>query len=151
MKSLNKKYDNVEETFGYITKIKRIEKELLKTHQNDAFCISGNLEAEKLDVCFYMKKVRRHNRQIHKVKYSKGHKRKRNQVAYEIYGFRLFDKVSLDKETCFIYGRRKTGYFDVRKLSGEKIKASISHKKLKLISIRGGFLIEKRLIEAYDK
>ena len=34
---------------------------------------------------------------------------------------------------CFIFGRRSTGYFDLRKLEDAKIHASASYKKLKLL------------------
>jgi hypothetical protein len=40
---LSKKY-NIEETFGYITKSKRIENKIEKSHINDAFIISGGIK-----------------------------------------------------------------------------------------------------------
>ena len=45
---------------------------------------------------------------------------------------------------CFIFGRRKTGYFDVRKLNGERVSAGISYKKLRLLEKRKTYLIEIR-------
>ena len=40
-----------------------------------------------------------------------------------------FDKVRYQGKDYFIYGRRKSGYFDIRDLNGEKInKGSISYK-----------------------
>ena len=45
----------------------------------------------------------------------------------------------------FIFGRRKTGYFDIRTLSGDKVNnGSISYKKLKLLEHVNGYLIERR-------
>ncbi len=41
-----------------------------------------------------------------------------------IKGFQRFDKVLYKNIECFIFGRRKTGYFDLRKLNGLKIHAS---------------------------
>ena len=35
-----------------------------------------------------------------------------------------------------IFGRRKSGQFDLRKLDGTKINASVSYKKLKLLEKR---------------
>ena len=92
-----------------------------------------------------MKKVRCQNRQIHKAKILKGGIRKLNQSKYETHGFRLFDKVSYEQNEYFIFGRRASGYFDIRNLQGEKInKGSIGYKKLKLILLRKNILIERR-------
>lgn len=131
-------------TYGYLTKHKRISLGLPKSHCNDAYCIAGNLEALRCDVVFYQKQTRRHNRQIHKCTILKGGIRKRNQAPYEIHGYRLFDKVLCNGVVCFIFGRRKTGYFDVRKLNGERVSAGISYKKLRLLEKRKTYLIEIR-------
>jgi hypothetical protein len=78
LQSLKNEFDNVFETFGYLTKYVREKLGLVKSHCNDAFVISHNLNAEQSNVEYLYKKVRRHNRQIHKSKPSKGGKRKRN-------------------------------------------------------------------------
>ena len=70
--------------------------------------------------------------------------RKRNQAAYEIKGFRLFDKVKVLGEEGFLFGRRASGYFDVRKLDGTRISAGISSKKLTLLEKRKTYLTEYR-------
>ena len=46
---LKEKYPNVKNTYGYITKNTRIENKLPKTHNVDAYCITGNIEAKRLD------------------------------------------------------------------------------------------------------
>ena len=131
-------------TYGYLTKNTRIKLGLTKFHHIDAFCIAGNLNAKRSDHYWYQKQTRKHNRQIHKLTILKGGIRKRNQSPYEIFGFRLFDKVKCDNgEIGFIFGRRTRGYFDIRKLDGTKISPSISYKKLKLISKRKSYLQEK--------
>lgn len=89
-------YLNVSMTYGYITKNIRIENNLPKEHYIDARCISGNPNAEPLGYYFYQKKVRCHNRQIHKVNILKGGKKKLNQASYIVKGFRLFDMVKYD-------------------------------------------------------
>ena len=89
-------YLNVSMTYGYITKNIRIENNLPKEHYIDARCISGNPNAEPLGYYFYQKKVRCHNRQIHKVNILKGGKKKLNQASYLVKGFRLFDMVKYD-------------------------------------------------------
>ena len=142
---LKELYSNVSLTYGYITKNIRIKHGLIKEHHVDARCISGNPLAEPLGYYFYQKKVRRHNRQIHKVKPQKGGIRKRNQAPYLVKGFRLFDKVLFEGQECFIFGRRTRGYFDLRTLDGTRIHASANYKKLKLLEPRKGYLTERRM------
>ena len=134
----------VKNTYGYITKNTRIRAGLPKEHYIDAFCIAGNMQAERLNYYHYQKQVRKHNRQIHKLTINKGGTRKRNQSPFEVFGFRLFDKVLCKGEVGFIFGRRASGSFDIRKLDGTKISAGISYKKLVLISKRKTYLIERR-------
>ena len=97
-------YPDVELTFGYITKNTHIEnglsvkeaehnsgkKTYIMNHVIDARCISGNPKAVSNGVVYYQKKVRCHNRQIHKCKILKGGMRKRNQAPYEVMGFTPF-------------------------------------------------------------
>jgi N6-L-threonylcarbamoyladenine synthase len=143
IKRLEEKYSNIEETYGYITKFNRVERGLEKSHINDARCITNNLSTNKLNYYFHIKKVRCHNRQIHKAKILKGGKKKLNQAPYIVHGFRLFDKVKYNGVECFIFGRRQRGYFHLRKLSGEDIHKTASFKKLILLeSIKNSFLIE---------
>lgn len=137
-------YPNVSMTYGYITKKTRIENNLPKEHYVDARCISGNSKAEPLGYYFYQKKVRCHNRQIHKAKILKGSKKRMNQAQYLVHGFRLFDKVEYDGQIGFIFARRNSGYFDIRKLNGEVIHRNASWKKLKLLGTRKSLLTERK-------
>ena len=139
-------YPNVVMTYGYITKDTRIKNNLPKDHYIDARCISGNPNAEPLGYYFYQKKVRCHNRQIHKVNTLKGGKKKLNQASYLVKGFRLFDKIEFEGQICFIFGRRSSGYFDIRKLNGEVISRSVSWKKLKILETRKSLLMERRAL-----
>lgn len=59
-------------------------------------------------------------------------------------GFRLYDRVKYKEQECFIFGRRSTGYFDLRLLDGTKIHNSASYKGLKLLEPRKFYLIERR-------
>lgn len=140
-------YQDVKITYGYITKSNRIANGLPKAHHIDAFCIAGNLEAELLGYYYYQKKVRCHNRQIHKANYLKGGRKKLNQSPYIVLGFRLFDKVKLENEECFVFGRRVRGYFKVCKLDGTVIHTDINYKKLKFVNTRKRYLTEKREME----
>lgn len=138
-------YPNVSMTFGYITKNARIANNLPKEHCVDARCISGNPKSCPLEYMFYQKKVRCQNRQIHKVNILKGGKKKLNQAPFLVNGFRLFDLVEYDNGLYFIFGRRENGFFDIRKLNGDKVnKGSVSYRKIKLISTRKTFLTERR-------
>ena len=134
----------ISNTYGYLTKHKRIVAGLPKTHCADAFCIAGNLDAKRRGEYLYQKQTRKHNRQIHKMTIQKGGVRKRQQAPYLVKGFRLFDKVLCNGEIGFVFGRRSSGYFDIRSLSGRKISAGISYKKLTLLEKRKTFLTEFR-------
>ena len=139
-------------TYGYITKYLREKTDLEKSHINDAICISKYPYAKPLDTYYLTKVVRNHNRQIHKSNFSKGGIRKRNQAPYLIKGFRLFDKVLYQGKEYFIFGRRATGYFDIRTLDGTKVnKGSISYKKLRIQDTAKAYLKEARAIPHMNK
>ena len=129
---LKSKYDRVSMTFGYITKHNRIKYGIEKSHTSDAFVISRNFNAKRIERQYLKRLIRRHNRQIHKMKILKGGKKKNNQAPFEVFGFRLFDKVLYDNKICFVYGRRKSGNFNIRDFNGENSK-DVSRKKFKLI------------------
>nr|UWI29726.1 MAG: RRXRR protein [Bacteriophage sp.] len=135
-------YPNVSMTFGYITKHNRIKHEIKKSHISDAFVISKNFEAKRPGYYFKEKLVRRHNRQIHKMKILKGGKKKMNQAPFKVFGFRLFDKVEFQGNEYFIYARRLSGYFNIRDINSEN-KKDVTYKKLThighgLISVETG-------------
>jgi hypothetical protein len=143
---LKSMYPNVSMTFGYITKNTRILSNLPKEHYVDARCISGNSQAKPLEYYFYQKKVRCQNRQIHKAKILKGGKKKLNQAPFLVKGYRLFDLVEYQKELYYIFGRRSSGFFDIRRLDGTKINnGSVSCKHIRLIDARKTLIIEKRV------
>lgn len=143
---LTKLYPTVSLTYGYITKNTRIIHNLPKEHRVDALCISGNPLAIRLDYFYFLKKVRCHNRQIHKANLLKGGVKKLNQAQFEVKGFRLFDKVQYQGKLYFVFGRRNSGFFDIRTLDGIKVnKGSINYKLLKLVEKRKTLLIERRI------
>lgn len=125
-------YPNVNMTFGYITKYNRINNGIEKSHVSDAFVISKNFLVKRLGFYYKIKLVRRHNRQIHKIKILKGGKKKLNQAPFKVFGFRLFDKVMYQNTYYFIYGRRLSGRFNIRDINGNSAK-DISCKKLRYI------------------
>ncbi len=60
---LKDKYNNVEFTYGYITKNHRIENKIEKSHCNDAFCIAKGVSQERC-VEYSIEQVRRNNRSL---------------------------------------------------------------------------------------
>jgi RRXRR protein/HNH endonuclease len=77
-------------------------------------------EARSDGIWHLIKFVRRNNRQIHKATIRKGGNRQRNTAPKYVHGFRLFDCVRFQGQVCFVFGRRSSGYFDLRTLDGTK-------------------------------
>ncbi|MGM9740772.1 MAG: RNA-guided endonuclease IscB [Candidatus Cryptobacteroides sp.] len=136
-------FGNVRLTYGFITKNTRIRNGLEKSHATDARCISGHPLASSSDTLWLMRQRRRHNRQIYKANTLKGGIRRKNQARYLVKGFRLFDKVLYDGLECFIFGRRSSGSFDIRKFDGTRVNAGISYKKLIFKSISNSFIVSQ--------
>ena len=132
----------VSETYGYITKVDRQKMGLLKTHYYDAVAIAAEGRAvETLGWVEKMKAVSRGQRQQQKATVYKGGVRRNCRMGYEVFGFRMWDKVQLlDGTIGFVGARRKTGSFRIRGIDGQEIRGGISYKKLKLLE-RGGTLI----------
>ena len=74
----------------------------------------------------------------------------RNTAERFIKGFQRFDKVKWKGIECFIFGRRKSGYFDLRKLDGTKIHSSAKAGELKLLERFKTFLIEPCFLPAVN-
>ena len=138
------------ETHGYVTKYTRTEiLKLQKSHTNDALAIaqgrhgfgrqeSGLQQTEKV---YTIKPVRHHNRQLHKATILKGGIRKNNQAPKYVFGFRLFDKVLYNGIECFVWGRRTSGSFLLRRLDGTRVKDGVSYKHLHLLERSSNYLI----------
>lgn len=131
-------------TYGYLTKHTRITHQLEKSPLIDARCISGHPLVASTGENYLIKWVRRNNRQLHKATIRKGGKRQRNIAPKYVQGFRLFDCVRYQRKTCFVFGRRSSGYFDLRMLDGTRIHASANYKQLTLIQKATARLIERR-------
>ena len=129
-------------TYGSITKYKREKLNLEKSHVNDAFVIAGgNSNHIRTGYIYKARQVRRQNRSIFKANILKGGRKKRNTVK-EVNGFRRFDKVLYGKLKCFIFALRKSGYFELRDIEGNKVGASVNSKKLKLLERARGRIEE---------
>lgn len=114
-------------TFGYITKCGRIELGLpIKSHLNDAFVIAGGCGQRRAKICYLGVFFRRQNRKLFK-----GDRSHIRNTIPSAKGFKRGDKVRLeDGRVGFIHGLRSSGYFDVRRLTGEVLSHSVGWKRL---------------------
>lgn len=137
-------FDNVEATYGYITKNTRITNGLSKTHYVDARCISGNPLAKPCETVYVATKIRCHNRQIHNLTIRKNGIRRLNQTGKLVNGFKLYDKVLYSGVECYIKSRRMTGIFTLGLLNGKQTKKKeVTSKKLKLLERQQGFILDR--------
>jgi len=134
-------------TYGYITKHNRIKLGLKKSHSNDAFIIAGGSTQKRNDQIFWIKQVRKCNRKLFKGKRS----HLKNTAPRFVKEFQRFDKVLWKNIECFIFGRRSTGYFDIRMLNGHKLSSSAKAKDLKLLETFKTLLTEKMRFLPYLK
>lgn len=74
---------------------------------------------------------------------SKGGIKRPNQSPFEVFGFRLFDRVMFENSYYFIFARRKTGSFNIRDIDG-KNQRDITYKKLKLSRCKR-FMVQKEM------
>lgn len=140
---LKESYSNIEVTFGYITKSKRIELGIEKEHYNDAYVIANNLYAVPMTSIYKYKCIRSHNRSLHKMLPSKFGIRKPNILPKYMFGYQNNDKVRIltTNEVGFISSRRKTGSFTIKNIDGSTINQGISYKKLKLLESRKTMIV----------
>ena len=142
LKQLQELGISVQETFGYITKKTRIDAGLEKTHAVDARCITGNVYAQPVEDLWLKKKVRRHNRSIHKMTIYKGGVKRANQAPYETRGYRLFDLVSVDGALWYIIARRIKGCFTLRRLCDGTSLSKVPS-KISFVAHQSAYIIEK--------
>ncbi len=138
--------DMVNVTYGYITKCERENAGLEKTHYIDARCISENPNAKPDGRVYGITKCRCHDRQTHESMPRKHSTiRRRTWAPHRIEGYRMFDLVSYNGILCRIFGRRSSGYFDIRKPDGTKVSAGISYRKLTPVQHSGNFTFTQLL------
>lgn len=141
-------------TYGYLTKHKRIDNGIEKTHCADAFCIAGNLDARRLDKLFLGRCVPRHTRSLHVFVPKKGAERRSTIASHWItvpatnsrpaVNTRLqrFDTVSYNEKRCIISGStngrpmlKNTDWTPATSSS------SINHKRVKFLSRKHGSIV----------
>lgn len=144
-----REFTNVNLTYGYITKHSRINNTIAKTHCADAFCISGNVQAERLPWFYGVRLQRRHNRSLHILKPTKGGVRRSNLAAHWIGKSQLqqYDYVEWNGYKAFISGsqngRPYLKNFDDKYIMTPK--ASVNAKTVKFIRRKRGSMIIEQL------
>lgn len=134
------------ETYGYITKHIRTTSNLPKDHVIDARCISDNPGAESDGHYWVIRKLRANNRQLHKASILKGGIRKNNQAPRDVHGFRLMDGVEYAGRSCFVNGRRLSGYFSLSDIFGKVLVSSVNYKNLTLINHNNSTIMENTVL-----
>lgn len=138
-------FNNVHLTFGYITKYTRIENSIEKTHCADAFCISKNIKAQRLDYYLKCRCIQRHTRKLHVCNPQKGGKRRSAVASHWIGKSRLqrYDSVEWNKIRCFIFGSAH-GRLYLRDIDRKSItpKSPINNKEVKYIHRNNKLLIQ---------
>ena len=142
--AIKEKYSNVEMTYGYITKYNRIQAGLPKAHHIDAKCITGFTTAPSINQTVVKIKMRRHNRQLHRATFSKGHIRKVACLPTVVFGFQLYDLVLFNNRYYYIKGRRSSGYFKLTSVEGLKDEER-TYKKLTLLTHANAYLTNRYL------
>ena len=137
--AIKERYPNVKMTYGYITKYNRIQAGLPKAHHIDAKCITGFVTVPSMSQTVVKVKMRRHNRQLHRATFSKGHVRKAASLPTIVFGFQLYDLVLFNNHRYFIKGRRSSGAFVLVSVEGLKNEER-NYKKLTLLAHTNAYL-----------
>ena len=140
--AIKERYPNVKMTYGYITKYNRIQAGLPKTHHIDAKCITGFSTVPSMSQTVVKVKMRRHNRQLHRATFSKGHVRKAASLPTTVFGFQLYDLVLFNNHRYFIKGRRSSGAFALVSVEGLKNEERM-YKKLTLLAHTNAYLTNR--------
>jgi hypothetical protein len=121
---LGKAFGEFEETFGFITKIDRMEQGLEKRHFIDAAIIAS----QGMSVNLLTKVCTR--RLVSKGDYQKtsGVRSEKKIPTGKLFGLRKFDLIKTPKEIGFVKGKRSSGYFSIGDIYGRPIHNSVKVK-----------------------
>lgn len=129
-------FENVHLTYGYITKHTRIHNGIEKSHCADAFCISRNVKAQRLESYLKCKCLQRHTRSLHVCNPKKGGIRRSAVASHWIGKSRLqrYDSVEWNGVKCFIFGSTN-GRPILRNIDGDLVtpKPYVNYKEVKFI------------------
>lgn len=121
---LRKAFGKFEETFGFITKVDRMEQGLEKRHFIDAAMIASQGMAVKLLSKLFTKRV------VSKGDYQKtsGVRSEKKIPTGKLFGLRKFDWIKTPKGMGFVKGKRSSGYFSIGDIYGKSIHNSVKVK-----------------------
>ena len=141
----------VEVTFGAITKYHRNQLSLPKSQIADALVIASEGKPIRMPKWYILEKqVKKRYPHDYIAKTLKGQPIIKHKRQPEMFGFRLWDKVScnhakLGKVIGYIQGRRTSGSFAIASLDGDLLIGGISYKKLKLLQpAKENYIRERR-------
>ena len=131
-------YSNVSLTYGYKTKHTRIHNGIEKAHCADAYCISGNIQAERMSWYYAVRMLQRHTRSLHVFKPAKGGIGKSRLQKYDL--------VEWNGIRTFISGSTDSRYLYLKDISGNKtVDKRIKYQDVKFIRRKRGSMIIDRL------
>lgn len=110
------------ETFGYLTKMKRLQLGLPKTHANDAIAICCT-DVDSIDVpisVLYKRHVASGD-----YRQTKGRRSEIRIPTGKLFGLRKFDLVKTSRGVGFVKGKRRTGQFVFTDIVGNSFSASV--------------------------
>jgi len=144
---LRKSFGEFEETFGFITKIDRLEQRLAKRHFIDASMIAsrGN------PVAFLNETLIR--RYVPKGDYqqTKGVRSEKAIPTGKLFGLRKHDLIQTPKGVGFVKGKRSSGYFSIGDIHGKAIHNSVKVKSDTIrVSARTITITAMENFESYD-
>lgn len=121
---IRKHFGEFEETFGFITKVDRMELGLEKRHFVDAAVIASKGRPIKLLSQTLIRKY------VAKGDYqqTKGIRSEKTIPTKKLFGLRKFDLISTPKGIGFVKGKRSSGYFSIGDIHGKAIHNSVKVK-----------------------
>jgi len=137
IEDLKSKYNNVVETFGYLTKCNRLELKLKKSHVNDAFCIADGSNQERSFVQNIIQK-RKNNRKLQIQR--KGSK---PSIRRQRYSIQPYDLLRIDGKERISKGIHNRGKSVV--ILKDRKKKSISVKKVEKVFHFGTLIYVKEV------
>jgi len=143
--NLKQLYNDVELTYGYITKNTRIINDLPKEHRIDAFCIARNMEAKRSKKYYKIRQVRKKKRSLHEAVARKGRKgpnieAKRNKkntkhIKHKGLHWCLWDKIKVEGQIGYITGFTGNMVY-VQDIEGRYIRISTKYKQISINNIK---------------
>ena len=141
VEKLREKFKNVEITYGYITKSKRIDLGISKTHSNDAFVIAGGSDQKRSSIIYKIKQKRRNNRSIQMNRKGIGISIKRKKYKYS-----PRDLVKFKNKMYKVLGVSGYGkYIQIKREGKKKINTKIEN--VKILKYNKGIYYERIFLQ----